>query len=101
MFEIGEIFCNFRFEPLCAKLLHGIATLKIISFLSILINLFSFRNKNFYYFSLLQVVVSLFNRNEEKPFSEGGIFKCVLKASLCSDAGADKLICEKLNGLEF
>lgn len=89
------------FEKLCAKLFQGIATLKIIYFLSILTNFFSFRKEHFCYFSFLQIVVSLFDRNEGKHFSEGGIFKCELKASLCSDPGADKLICEKLNGLEF
>lgn len=98
---IGDFFFNFRFEELCAKLLQGIGTFKIISFLSIPTTLFSFKNEHFYYFSFLQVVVTLFDRNEGKPFSEEGIFKYVLKASLCSDPGADKLICEKLNGLEF
>lgn len=52
-------------------------------------------------FHFCKLSLTLFDRNEGKPFSEGGIFKCVLKASLCSDPGADKPICEKLNGLEF
>lgn len=96
-----ERLFNLRFEKLCAKLLQGIAALKRIYFLFILPTLFSFRNEHFCYFSFLHVVVLLFYRNEGKPSSEKGIFKSVLKASLCSDPGADKLICEKLNGLEF
>lgn len=64
-------------------------------------NLFSYRNEHFYYFSFLQVVVILFDGDEGQPFSKGGIFKRFMESKFCSHPGVVKLICEKLFEFAF